>query len=73
MSEDIDIYRIARLLLKEHGVFAANEIKERIAHYTAAEDFNSIKTWYDVEDALREIQNAGDQNIVENRKEEVLG
>lgn len=58
MSDSVDVYRIARLLLEEHGVFAADEIKEKIKAYTDAGDYNATKIWYEIEDALKEIENS---------------
>jgi hypothetical protein len=55
---DIDVYGIARLLIAEHGKSAVKEVENRIAMYTKADDCTSIKTWYDIEDAIREIQRA---------------
>ena len=51
-----DVYRIARLLVDEHGAYARDEVKERLAHYVAAKDYNAIKAWYEIEDALEELQ-----------------
>jgi hypothetical protein len=56
MSDNVDVYRIARLLHAEHGVFAADEIKEKIKAYTDAGDYNATKIWYEIEDALNEIE-----------------
>ena len=69
MSE-IDVYRIARLLIEEYGVFAEDEIKAKLKHYTDSKDFGSIKVWYEVEDALHEIK--GTKRKKEREKEEVI-
>ena len=69
MSDTVDVYRIARLLLEEHGVFAADEIKEKIKVYTDAGDYNATKIWYEIEDALKEIEGSSTQ---ESKSEEVL-
>jgi hypothetical protein len=53
---DADVYRIARLLIEEFGAEANNEVRKKLEHYTAAKDYNAIKTWYEIEDALNEIQ-----------------
>ena len=59
MNEVVDVYRIARLLKDEHGVFAEDEIKDKIKYFTEQGDFNSTKIWYEIEDAFKEIENAG--------------
>lgn len=51
-----DVYRIARLLIDEYGAYAWDEVQERLAHYVAAKDYNAIKAWYEIEDALKELQ-----------------
>lgn len=58
MNETGDVYSIARLLFEEYGVFAAEEIKEKIQSYVDSGDYNAIKIWYEIEDALSEIENS---------------
>lgn len=55
---DVDVYRIARLLLEEHGVFAQDEIKEKIAHFKDKGDANALKVWHEIDAALFEINKA---------------
>lgn len=57
MSNDVDVYRIARLLIEEHGVFAEDEIKNTIKKYVNSGDYNAVKTWYEIEEAFNEINN----------------
>ena len=57
MNNDVDVYRIARLLIEEHGVFAEDEVKDKIKRYTISGDYNAVKTWYEIEEALNEINN----------------
>ena len=66
---DVDVYRIARLLLEEYGDNAASEVQDKLDHYIAAKDYNAIKVWYEVEDALKAIQTSA--NAIK-QKDEVI-
>jgi hypothetical protein len=55
MAQDIDVYGVARLYIKEYGATALQEVHKNISKYTAAEDSGALKVWYDIEDAVKEI------------------
>jgi len=55
MANDVDVYRIARILIDEHGNFAEDEIEDKIKQYEEMNDFGAMKVWYEVGDALKEI------------------
>lgn len=56
MTNDVDVYNIARILISEQGIFARDEAREKINHYKVLGDYSSIKTWFAVEDAIKEIE-----------------
>ncbi len=52
-----NIYHIAYQLLAEYGAMAREETSRKIKRYTESNNYNALKTWYDIEEALAEIQN----------------
>jgi len=56
MSEDVDVYRIARLMIEEHGVFAEDEVQEKIEKFLSSGDCTATHTWYEIEAALKDIR-----------------
>jgi hypothetical protein len=51
-----DIYHIAYQLIAQYGTGANEEATRKIRRYTESHNYNALKTWYDVEEALSEIQ-----------------
>jgi hypothetical protein len=45
MTEDIDIYRAAHLMLKQHGDQALHKAAERIAALALAGDQDGVEVW----------------------------
>ena len=62
MDDNVDVYRIARLLIEEHGVFAEDEIRDKIEKFQESGDCNAIKTWYEIESALKEIKTSSEKS-----------
>lgn len=55
MVQEVDIYGVARLFVKEYGKAALDEIRNNISKYTAVQDSCSLKRWYEVEAAVQDI------------------
>ena len=67
MSKTADIYRIARSLSQEYGSLALSKVIEQIEHYTNIGDCCAIKTWYEIEDAVKELENAHKQTNIKEK------
>ena len=51
----IDAYAIARSLINDLGDKALEEVQANIERYTETQNYNALKSWYEVEDALQEM------------------
>lgn len=60
MVQEIDIYGVARLFVKEYGEDALNEVRENISKYIAVQDSFSLKKWYEIEAAVQEIMHSSE-------------
>ncbi|GEM_PF-5720244 len=58
-----DAYSIARSLVGEFGEQAKEEVKRKITRYTEQQNFNALKSWYEVQDALEDMLAKQPQNI----------
>lgn len=50
-----DAYAIARSLINDMGTKALDEVKSNIIRHTQEQNYNAVRGWYEVEDALKEI------------------
>lgn len=57
MTEINNSYRIAYQLIAELGSSANEFTQNKIRHYIESNDYNALRAWYDIEEALSEIQN----------------
>lgn len=51
-----DVYAIARSLIADYGDNAFNQVQEKILIYTNTQNFNALKAWYEIEEAMREMR-----------------
>ena len=56
MTSDLDIYRTANLLIKQHGSQAQLEAAQRADKLLEAGDLEGIATWRKVIQAIQELQ-----------------
>ena len=56
MTSDIDIYRSAAVLVREHGQGAALEAAQRADELMAEGDMDGRAVWHRIERAIEELQ-----------------
>ena len=56
MTEDIDIWRAAHLLVKRHGADAAIVAAQRVDELLAQGDLDGERIWKRIVSAVRELQ-----------------
>ncbi len=55
MTSDLDIYRSARLLIKQHGEDAAKHATKRAATLLEAGDIEERGVWLCIREAIKEL------------------
>ena len=56
MTDDLDIYRAANVLIKQHGSHAELEAAQRADALLDAGDMDGTATWRKVLEAIQELQ-----------------
>ena len=56
MTDDLDIYRSAMLLIDQHGQHASLEAAMRGDELLAQDDLDGQRVWMAIRDAVRELQ-----------------
>ncbi len=56
MPSEIDIYRAANLLIKQHGEDAARHAAKRAVTLLEAGDMEGCRVWLNILDAIKELQ-----------------
>lgn len=56
MTSEIDFYRAAQLLIKEHGDQAPSQAQLKIAYFKNKGDYSAVYTWKKISTAIAELQ-----------------
>lgn len=58
--QDIDIYRVAKMMIDQHGDRAHLEILHKVDQLTAKNDQAGVSVWHKISDAIHWMQNKKD-------------
>lgn len=61
-----DIHNYARYLIAQYGDHVHEEVRRKIKNYSNSHNFNGLKTWYEIEEAIWEIESqlvTSDSNV----------
>lgn len=55
--QDIDIYRVAKMMIDQHGDRALLEVLQKVDQLTAKNDKAGVAIWHKISDAIHWMQN----------------
>lgn len=55
--QEIDVYRVAKMMIDQHGDRALLEVLHKVDQLTAKDDKAGVATWHKISDAIHWMQN----------------